>query len=88
MATTVIHGEKEAVLVDPPLTKDQANDLAKWIKAVIPNKALTTIHITNGHGDHYFAVAPLLEHFPHAQAVATPATIEHMAQQEEPEFYA
>lgn len=88
MATTLIHGDKEAVLVDPPLTVDQANDLAAWIKGVIPNKTLTTIYITHGHGDHYFALGPLLKHFPSARAFATPATIEHMAQQEEPDFYA
>ncbi|KAJ9608390.1 hypothetical protein H2200_007378 [Cladophialophora chaetospira] len=88
MATTLIHGDKEAVLVDPPLTKHQADDLAKWIKSVIPNKILKTIFITHGHGDHYFALGPLLEHFPHARVVATPATIAHMAQQEESEFYA
>jgi glyoxylase-like metal-dependent hydrolase (beta-lactamase superfamily II) len=88
MATTLIHGDKEAILVDPPLTIDQAHNLAGWIQSVIPNKTLTTIFITHGHGDHYFALAPLLEHFPHAHAVATAATIAHMAQQEEPEFYA
>ncbi|MCJ1404185.1 hypothetical protein MMC11_007410 [Xylographa trunciseda] len=88
MATTLIHGDKEAVLVDPPLTKAQADDLALWIKSIIPNKTLTTIFITHGHGDHYFALGPLLQHFPHARAVATSATIAHMAQQEEPEFYA
>lgn len=88
MATTLIHGDKEAILVDPPLTKDQADDLARWIKCVIPNKTLTTIFITHGHGDHYFALGPLLQHFPHARAVATRATIAHMAQQEEPAFYA
>ena len=88
MATTLIHGDREAVLVDPPLTRHQAHDLALWIKSVIPSKTLTTVFITHGHGDHYFALGPLLHHFPHARAVATPATIEHMAQQEEPEFYA
>jgi glyoxylase-like metal-dependent hydrolase (beta-lactamase superfamily II) len=87
MASTLIHGDKEAVLIDPPLTKDQANDLAVWIKSVILNKTLTTIFITHGHGDHYFALGPLLQHFPHARAVATPGTIAHMAQQEEPGFY-
>jgi glyoxylase-like metal-dependent hydrolase (beta-lactamase superfamily II) len=87
MATTLIQGPTEAVLVDPPLTVSQADDLATWIKSVAPGKKLTTIYITHGHGDHYFALGPLLKHFPEAKAVATPGTIEHMAQQEEPKLY-
>jgi glyoxylase-like metal-dependent hydrolase (beta-lactamase superfamily II) len=87
MASTLIHGEKEAVLVDPPLTIDQGNELAAWIKTVMPNKKLTTVFITHGHGDHYFAITPLLRHFPGARAVATPAVLEHMEQQVEPQFY-
>ena len=82
MASTLIHGDKEALLIDPPLTQQQGNELAAWIKAVIPNKTLTTIFVTHGHGDHYFGIGPLLQHFPGVRCVATPGTIEHMKEQE------
>ena len=35
MASTLIHGEKEALLVDPPLTQKQGQELAAWIKTVV-----------------------------------------------------
>lgn len=87
ISSTLIHGDKKAVLVYPFLTIKQGNELAAWIKGVIPNKKLTTVYITHGHGDHYFAPGPLLKHFPETHAVTTPKVIEHMEQQEEPEFY-
>jgi glyoxylase-like metal-dependent hydrolase (beta-lactamase superfamily II) len=88
MASTLISGEKEAILIDPPLTIKQGNELAAWIKGVLGDKKLTTIYITHGHGDHYFALGPLLKHFPKARAYATEATMKHMEEQVEPEFYA
>ena len=70
-----------------PPTITQGHELAAWIKSVIPNKNLTTVFITHGHGDHYFTLTSLLEHFPDARVVETPATIKHMAQQVEPNYY-
>jgi glyoxylase-like metal-dependent hydrolase (beta-lactamase superfamily II) len=88
MASTLISGDREAVLIDPPLTIKQGHELAAWIKGVLGPRKLTTIYITHGHGDHYFAVTTLLKHFPDAKVFATKATVEHMAQQIEHEFYA
>jgi glyoxylase-like metal-dependent hydrolase (beta-lactamase superfamily II) len=88
MASTLISGDKQAVLIDPPLTIKQGHEISAWIKGVLgPAKKLTTIYITHGHGDHYFAATTVLKHFPDAKVVATPATVEHMAQQIEPEYY-
>ena len=87
ISCTLIHGEKEAVLVDTPITHAQTADLADWIERVIPMKKLTTIYITHGHGDHFFGIPLLLKRFPGAKAVATSATVKHMEQQVQPQYY-
>lgn len=87
MASTLISGDKEAVLVDPPLTIRQGSELAAWIKRVIPDKTLKTIFITHCHGDHYFALAELLGQFPQARAVATASVVEHMDSTAEAEVF-
>ena len=50
MASTLIYGERDAVLVDAFLTVEQAKALADWVAS--KNRNLTTIYITHGHGDH------------------------------------
>jgi glyoxylase-like metal-dependent hydrolase (beta-lactamase superfamily II) len=79
VSATLISGERDAVLVDAMLTSDQALALGSWIAA--RNRTLTTIYITHGHGDHFFGLGLLLDRFPRAQALATPAVIAHMRQQ-------
>ena len=78
---TLISSAHEAVLVDPLLTIDQAKSLADWIDSVIPNKNLTTIFVTHGHGDHFFGLPTLLDRFPNATPVATAGTVKHMQEQ-------
>jgi glyoxylase-like metal-dependent hydrolase (beta-lactamase superfamily II) len=84
IACTLIHGDKEAVLVDTPITNAQNKDLADWIEANIPGKRLTTIYITHGHADHWLGINMLKKRFPGVRAVATKGTIAHMKQQIEP----
>jgi len=76
MASTLIYGERDAVLVDAFMTVKQASALADWIAA--SGKNLTTIYLTHGHGDHWFGVGTLLERFPRAKAVATASTVKLM----------
>ena len=83
MASTLIYGERDAVLVDAFMTVKQANALADWVAS--KNKNLTTIYITHGHGDHWFGVGTLLERFPNATAVATPEVVKVMRQNASPE---
>lgn len=87
ISCTLIHGSNEAVLVDTPITIAQTKHLITWIKTVIPNKKLTTIYITHGHGDHFFGIPLLLKEFPGVKAVATAATVEHMKQQIQPKVF-
>jgi glyoxylase-like metal-dependent hydrolase (beta-lactamase superfamily II) len=83
MAATLIYGKKDAVLVDAFMTVKQGKALADWVES--KGKNLTTVYITHGHGDHWFAVGTLLERFPNARVVATPNTVEVMRQNASPE---
>src|SRR5215469_1287832 len=82
-ASTLISGARDAVLVDAFMTVKQATALADWVAT--KGKNLTTVYITHGHGDHWFGVGTLLERFPNARAVATPAVVRHMRQQASPQ---
>jgi glyoxylase-like metal-dependent hydrolase (beta-lactamase superfamily II) len=79
ISSTLISGERDAVLVDALLTKDQGAQLADWVAA--SGRNLTKIYITHGHGDHFFGASQVLERFPEAEMVATRSVVEHMRQQ-------
>src|ERR1700688_5324414 len=81
-SSTLICGERDAVLVDTFLTPEQSQALLSWV--VASGKNLIAIYVTHGHGDHFFGLAPLLEHFPHARAVATPEVVKAMHEQLSP----
>ncbi len=83
MASTLIYGDKDAVLVDAYLTNKQTNALADWVAS--KGKNVTTIYITHGHGDHWFGVGTLIERFPNAKVVATPNTVQVMRQNASPQ---
>jgi glyoxylase-like metal-dependent hydrolase (beta-lactamase superfamily II) len=79
ISCTLIYGEKEAILVDTPITKKQTSALLDWIISILgPNKRLTTVYITHGHGDHWFGIPILANHYPGLRVIATKGTIEHM----------
>jgi glyoxylase-like metal-dependent hydrolase (beta-lactamase superfamily II) len=82
-SSTLIWGKRDAILVDTFLTKEQSQLQADWVAA--SGKNLTAIYITHAHGDHFFGLAPLLERFPRAKAVATPGVVEAMREQLSPE---
>jgi glyoxylase-like metal-dependent hydrolase (beta-lactamase superfamily II) len=83
ISSTLISGERDAVLVDTPITVEQGRALANWVAA--RGKNLTTIYATHGHGDHFFGATTVLERFPNARFVARPEVIRIMRQQASPE---
>jgi glyoxylase-like metal-dependent hydrolase (beta-lactamase superfamily II) len=86
ISSTLISGERDAVLVDTPITVEQARALTNWV--VASGKNLTTIYATHGHGDHFFGTSTVLERFPGARFVARPDVIKVMRQQASPESLA
>jgi glyoxylase-like metal-dependent hydrolase (beta-lactamase superfamily II) len=86
ISSTLISGERDAVLVDTPITVEQARALANWV--AVRGKNLTTIYATHGHGDHFFGTSTILERCPNARFVARPEVIKIMRQQASPESLA
>src|SRR5260370_32984158 len=68
------------------MTAEQASALVEWAEA--HGKNLTTIYLARGHGDHFFGLGALLERFPTARALATPAVVQRMQQQASPAYVA
>lgn len=75
IAVTLVHGRHDAVLVDPPLTREQAEKVGDWVEA--SGKRLTHIVATHGHGDHWFTAGVLADRFG-AQVVTSAGAIAQM----------
>lgn len=84
-ASTLVHGEHDAVLVDPLMTVEESRALAEWVAATGRN--LTTVFVSHAHGDHFFGAPALLERFPDARLVATAGVAEHMRAQYGPRWF-
>jgi glyoxylase-like metal-dependent hydrolase (beta-lactamase superfamily II) len=76
ISSTLISGERDAVLVDTPLTREQTGGLLDWLAA--SGKNLTTVYLTHGHGDHWFGLGMVLARYPQARAVTSPEVIDVM----------
>lgn len=84
ISSTLISGERDAVLVDPLMTNSQADALIEWI--VARDKRLTAVYVTHAHGDHWFGLGKVLKAFPDAHAVALPHVVDRMVAQATPAF--
>ncbi len=72
VASTIIYGEKEAVLVDAQFTLSNAHRLVAEILEL--NRSLTHIYITHVHPDHFLGLPILKQAFPSAKVVSIEAS--------------
>jgi glyoxylase-like metal-dependent hydrolase (beta-lactamase superfamily II) len=71
--STIVAGEKDAVLIDAQFTLADAHRL---VAALLESKKnLTTIYITHFHPDHYFGLTVVKQAFPKAKIVTTPTSL-------------
>jgi glyoxylase-like metal-dependent hydrolase (beta-lactamase superfamily II) len=71
--STLVTGEKDAVLIDGQFTLADAH---RVVAAILDSrKTLTTVYVTHAHPDHYFGLVAIHQAFPGAKIVALPATI-------------
>lgn len=74
--STLVSGQKDAILIDTQFTLADAKKVADAIKAT--GKTLTFVYVTHSHPDHYFGFPALKEAFPNAKLVALPATVDEI----------
>ncbi|MYV17681.1 MBL fold metallo-hydrolase [Furfurilactobacillus milii] len=72
--STLVYGQKDAVLVDTYMTKAANNELIDWIRG--HNVNLKYIYLTHAHADHFFGAGMIQKAFPEATIIATQATID------------
>lgn len=71
--STLVAGEKEAILIDGQFSLADAHRLVAMIME--SKKTLTTVYVTHSHPDHYFGLNVVKQAFPNVKIVATPATV-------------
>jgi len=81
---TLIHGEHDAILVDPFLSVQHSKDLVDWLAEI--GKNLIGVYITHAHGDHFLGLKLLLDRFPNARPFATASSVAGMQKQIDPDF--
>jgi glyoxylase-like metal-dependent hydrolase (beta-lactamase superfamily II) len=72
--STLLVGRSESVLVDAQYIGSDIAALGDLIEGT--GTRLTTIYATHAHADHYLGIGALLERFPGARPLATPAVAE------------
>ncbi|KRD55231.1 MBL fold metallo-hydrolase [Acidovorax sp. Root275] len=72
--STLVYGEKEAMVIDAGFTRADALRIAANV--FDSGKELKTIYVSQADPDYYFGVETLKEFFPKAEVVTTPAVLE------------
>lgn len=75
--STLVYGEKEALVIDAGFTRADALRIAANV--LDSGKQLKTILVSQADPDYYFGVEALKEIFPQADVVATPAVLEKLS---------
>ncbi|MFJ1705345.1 MBL fold metallo-hydrolase [Kitasatospora sp. NPDC088346] len=75
--SSLIMGERTAILVDAQLTRTAGRELAEWVAG--KDRQLLAIVITHRHPDHYFGAEEVLRLFPAAQLLAAPPVVAGIA---------
>ena len=76
VTSTIISGEREAVLIDAQFQRNDAQALVEQLRA--SGKTLTTVYISHSDPDYYFGLDVIQAAFPSATIVATAQTVEHI----------
>lgn len=84
VSSTLISGEKDAILVDAQFSNREAHALVERIRA--SGKRLTTIFISHGDPDYYFGLDVLTRAYPEAKVLATPATVAYIEKTRAPKL--
>jgi len=79
MSHALIYGKSEALLTDPPVTRQQADALIKWVES--HDVALRYIYVTHAHFDHFATTNYLLRRFPDVTVLASDAVLASIARQ-------
>jgi glyoxylase-like metal-dependent hydrolase (beta-lactamase superfamily II) len=74
--STLVYGEKEAMVIDAGFTRADALRIAANV--LDSGKQLTTIYVSQADPDYYFGVETLKEVFPQADVVTTPAVLDKL----------
>ncbi|MFJ4794722.1 MBL fold metallo-hydrolase [Kitasatospora purpeofusca] len=72
--STLILGERTAILVDAQLTRSAGRELAEWVAG--KGRRLLAIVVTHHHPDHYFGAEEVLRLFPDARLLAAPPVVD------------
>jgi ribonuclease BN (tRNA processing enzyme) len=74
VASVIVSGKTDAVLIDAQFTLADAEKVAQQIKS--SGKKLTTIYVSHTDPDFYFGLEVFKKYFPEVTAYASPATVE------------
>ena len=82
--STLISGNREALLVDALLTVAEGERLAEWVTR--SGKQPAAILVTHGHADHFFGAGPVLDAVAGAELIASdPQVVDEAQAQTSPE---
>jgi glyoxylase-like metal-dependent hydrolase (beta-lactamase superfamily II) len=76
VASVLVAGAKDAVLIDAQFSRAEAQKLVERIRA--SGKTLRTVYISHGDPDFYFGLDVIQDAFPEAKIVATAGTVAAM----------